>query len=506
MTSLASLRRALLVAALLALVPATASAAPGSLGSGGRPAIAMDGAGTAYVAWIGVQPTGNTTLHFCRLPRGATACANPTTTFTPPGTSITAPFVAVDGATVRILSYRYGGDVAPDNSAVFLFESTNGGDTFDAGKQVGTVPFRDAAVGPGGGFSLVTSAFSGGGVYQRVPADGAPKATTSAQLSNTHVYEGAVGLADAATPVVTLTEGNGNGKVWYCEACTGSKDPNVLGNWLGGNDIGIADDAHFASGPSGLFLKTSDSLTGGNLIVRKYAGAGTFGAPVTVPNATGEHPQSHITQDAAGRLHLVWPRIEADAPRLYYATSDDGANWLQGALHAGEPFYQVRVAAAPDHVGLAVWDTGASSNSEVHFLPLGPTPPSPPVQETPTTIAQPTTYQGPVRPVRVSDRNATYTLGVPRNCVQPGQRFRVTLKWRRKKRKGNLFVKVRRSDFYLGTRVVKKDTKAPFVHTYTVLVSAPRGSTISLRARAFIKVRRGNAPKKSIRARVKVCA
>jgi hypothetical protein len=90
--------------------------------------------------------------------------------------------------------------------------------------------------------------------------------------------------------------------------------------------------------------------------------------------------------------------------------------------------------------------------------------------------------------------------------VSAGQRFRVTLTWKRQKRKANLFVKVRRSDFYLGSRVVKADTRVPFVHTYSVRVTQEPGSTITLRARAFIKVKRGKSPKKSIRAKVRVCS
>ena len=51
-----------------------------------------------------------------------------------------------------------------------------------------------------------------------------------------------------------------------------------------------------------------------------------------------------------------------------------------------------------------------------------------------------------------------------------------------------------------------KDRKAPFVQTLRVTASARRGSTINLRARAFIKVKKGKGPKKSIKAQIKVCA
>jgi hypothetical protein len=202
----------------------------------------------------------------------------------------------------------------------------------------------------------------------------------------------------------------------------------------------------------------------------------------------------------------VWPRIDADATRLYYATSDDGAQWRQGALFAGaEAFNGVRAAAAGDHVGLAVWATGNGQSSEVHFLPMGPTPPASAGPGPTDQGSHSPVYQGATRPVTISDPQASFTITVPRNCVFAGQRFRVTLKWKRKKRKGNLFVKVRRSDFYLSTRVVKRDLVAPFVHTYSVRATQAPGSTITVRARAFIKVKRGRAPKKSIRAKVKIC-
>jgi len=89
--------------------------------------------------------------------------------------------------------------------------------------------------------------------------------------------------------------------------------------------------------------------------------------------------------------------------------------------------------------------------------------------------------------------------------VAPGQKVKVRLKWKRKERKGNLFVTIRRVDFYLNTKRIRIDKKAPFVHTYKLRASQTPGSTIRLRARAFIKVKRGKSPTKPIRTKVKVC-
>jgi hypothetical protein len=107
--------------------------------------------------------------------------------------------------------------------------------------------------------------------------------------------------------------------------------------------------------------------------------------------------------------------------------------------------------------------------------------------------------------VRATVPGATIDFGLPKACVQPGQTFRVTLRWKRQRRKGNRFVKVTRADFYIGTRRVRIDRRAPFVQTLRVTAGARRGSTITVRARAFIKVKRGKAPKKSIRSTIKVC-
>jgi hypothetical protein len=219
-----------------------------------------------------------------------------------------------------------------------------------------------------------------------------------------------------------------------------------------------------------------------DFVVRRAGGAG-WGAPTVVAPKAAK-PDLH--EDPAGRLHALW----TDTAGLHYRYTTDTANTVWSApqtLVAGETFGFPRLAVNADGNGWAVWSDGTN----VRGVPL-----SKAVQ----------TYSGPNSNVKTSGSGATYTLGVPKGCVTPGQRFRVTLKWKRQKRKGNLFVKVRRADFYLGSKVLRVDTKVPYVHTYTVAVTQAPGSTITLRARAFIKVKHGTSPKKSIRAKVRVCS
>jgi len=134
-------------------------ASPIDLGAGYNATVTLDAVGTGYISWIGAEPT-ITSLHFCALPRGATDCSVRTTLATE-GTSLSRPFVVVNGTTVKVLSYRYG-LATPDFAAVFLFTSLDGGRTFGAGRKVGKTPFSAAVLGPGDGVSLTTHAHQNG--------------------------------------------------------------------------------------------------------------------------------------------------------------------------------------------------------------------------------------------------------------------------------------------------------------------------------------------------------
>src|SRR4051812_40052206 len=178
--------RRLLVLALVAAaaLPAPArAAAPVLVGPGAQPAVSVDPAsGTAYIAWIGPEP-GTTSLHFCRLPRGAAVC-DLNSPVAVPGTSLSRPYVTVKGATVRIYTYRYGLS-GPRFSAIYVLTSGDGGVSFDPGVQVGTIDFYDAIIGPGNGISF---AANNSALYQRVPDDASSFVGTEVHLGDDHPY------------------------------------------------------------------------------------------------------------------------------------------------------------------------------------------------------------------------------------------------------------------------------------------------------------------------------
>src|SRR5690348_9286931 len=296
---------AVLVVALLA--PAGAGAAPLTIGAGHKPGVALDANGTAYVAWYGNESL-TTSLQFCRLPRGASAC-DVRTTLAAPGTTLSRPFVTVDGATVRVISYRYGLTGARFDQ-IWEFTSADGGATFDAGHPVGIAPFDEAVRGPGDTLTVTTNAESTGLAVQNVPLDGTDAGAAEAILSADHPYNGTVGLAGPAM-VAVFADASSNAQVR-----TSAGALNDAASWTAPVDIGYADYPRLAGGPSGLFLLSGTPANA--LTVRKFDGT-TFGTGVKIADAADD-AQAHLTQDAAGRLHAVFAHGTAAGLELDYAT------------------------------------------------------------------------------------------------------------------------------------------------------------------------------------------
>jgi len=388
------LRILFLAAIALLIAPTAAHAIP--IGQGFKPSVALDANGTAYMAWYGPEPNV-TTLQFCRLPRGATAC-DVRHSLTPPGTSLSRPFVVVSGATVRLVQYRYGITPAP---RIFVVTSTNGGATFDAGRAAGEVPFDEAVAGPGDTLTVATNAFQGGGIVQSVPlADGS--ADGSAALGGSErPYNGTVGFTPDGRRVAIFATGASDAASWLHN---GVGSPNNAATWGAPGGLGYADYPRLATGGLGLFLLAGDASNG--MYVRRWTGD-TFGTPVAV--GPGDASESDITVDPGGRLHAVWSRLDAAGYHLQHSVSDDGATWRSGSVfvqtedQVGAP----RVAAAADHVGVAVWASRSGGVSQINMTAIGPDAPAvpptqpPPVQPPPPADPAPQFNQTfVVRPVR----------------------------------------------------------------------------------------------------------
>jgi hypothetical protein len=351
------------VVAGLVLVAPAGAATPLTIGTGHKPGVAVDAAGTAYIAWFGPEST-TTSLNFCRLPRGAGAC-DVTTTIAAPGTTLSRPFVTVDGALVRVVSYRYGLTGARFDQ-IWEFTSADGGATFDAGHPVGIAPFDEAVRGPGDTLTVATNAESTGLAVQNVPLDGTDAGATEAILSADHPYNGTVGLAGPAM-VAVFADASGNAQVR-----TSGGVLNDAATWTPPVDLGYADYPRLAGGPSGLFLLSGTPANA--LTVRKFDGT-TFNAGAKLADIADD-AQAHLTEDPAGRLHAVFAHNTAAGLELGYATSDNGTSWKSGPLltqtDTTQSFGALRAATAPDHIGVAAWETASGGTSDVRVLGIGP--------------------------------------------------------------------------------------------------------------------------------------
>ena len=397
-------KRLAFAAGFVLALTAPSAAGAFTIGQGFGPGLALDDAGTAYIAWAG--PDNPASLQFCRLPRGAAAC-DISTAITAPGTTANRAFVTVSGARVAVVQYRYP-QSGPEPAGMYEFISTNGGATFGAGRRVGTIPFFEAVNGPGATLSGVTDANSGGGLFQNVPLDGVSPATTgSAQLFGAdHPYRGTVGFLGATAAVTAFTSGDDAAQFRRYDG-TGSL--NDAANWTPAIDLGFASYPKLAGGPAGLFLLASAADK--SVFARKFDGS-AFGSAVTIAQGA-DAPTLSAVQDAAARLHAVFARGDASGLNLVYAASDDGATWRSGTVETQSPpvgIAETRVATAPDHVGVAVYRAG-NPVGEIRVDMIGPEPPAPP----PATL--PSKKKPPAKAHRVQGGKVKLTikgaLGVP---------------------------------------------------------------------------------------------
>lgn len=150
---------------------------------------------------------------------------------------------------------------------------------------------------------------------------------------------------------------------------------------------------------------------------------------------------------------------------------------------------------------------GASSTVRFDWTSTADEPAAPAAPQGPGAAppAAPASSGSPTRTASATVPGAIVRLTLPSGCVRRGGSFRATLRWKRVKRTGNVFVKVRRADFLVNGRRVLVDRRAPFAARFKIPYSAVAGSTLTVRARAYIEVRRGKSPRKSIRATVRVC-
>jgi hypothetical protein len=477
-------------AALAVFAPAALAGQRFSLGPGKDPHLVVEpDTGTAHVVWL----QGETTME-CNVPRGATSCTPQVVDMSLPADKPNAdkPWIlrAADGA-LYIYMARY---VFSD---AWLAKSTDSGATWSkaipvykslpASSSIAGTDETEPVLSPAG--EVTMASFNGGGNVFSARLDGAeagggPVAALT-DFGTRFKYDIQTVPIEGGGMIAVAHDTPG-----YFWMMTPGADPSLSSSWgAPAQFTDVADETRVASGPSGTYVLSVEP--GGDfrhVLIRKLA-SGVLGAPVEAESQTGYI--TDLTEGPSGTVAGVWRTNGSDPNnRLRFTTSKDGSASPTVTIARGsDVFFDLDVSIASDDKGFAVWREDGDT--------IGMASTDPIVDENAPPGTGTTQLEYP---------NATITLGGVKGCVNPGGSTKVTLGFKRKKRKGNVWIKPFRVDFTVSGKLVKKVKKAPFRATIKIKASAAKGSFVEVRARAFIKVHHGKVPKKSIRVRIPVCA
>ena len=384
--SAAGLLRSLPVLLLLALAaPARAETAFTLSTTGAGPSVAVEPGGTAHVVWNEPDPANdNDTVRYCRLPRGATACAVTHDLQAPEEDIGSHPRVLLGpGGRVVVVSHRCCANAFGSNpdgfslEATFAFVSDDGGSSFGAARNVGTVPpSGDAIYGPGDfSVSSITSIVTGGTFFQTTPLDA--RQTKNANVGeqgkgiNNAFGHGTAALLDALTPIAAFDDL----ETTYFRVFSGSGSTNTLADWGAIQTVGQGDEPRLAGGPRGVWLQYRPGSPGARgYVARRYDPlAGSFGPPVKVTE-TGEPIFADFDQDASGGLHSAWTQPGGPDRLLYNHASAQGSFGAPRAVVANEPdIFRINLSGAGDGGAVAVWDgNNKAPVRAVHIAPPRP--------------------------------------------------------------------------------------------------------------------------------------
>lgn len=387
---------AMLVAVVVALPGASASASPFVLSQHGqKPDVAVDAHGEGHFVWT--QPasdlSGNDVTEYCRVPRGGGACEVlkelplPATAY---NYEHATPRVLVSGDTVVVLSTRGG------NDTVYRYVSTDRGASFGAPAAIGDdgyAPLSDARLGPSG-TALVR--IGGGGEIRATAAP--PGTTTSAALDLFPDGSRAVLGQDGAAPIAAVQS---DATHVLFRRHDGSGPVSSAAAWGPVTDAGPGADPRLVSGAGGVYLFSRD---GTNPYTVRHLDGAAFGTASNVTEPSQDlGSEQGFAQDAGGGLHAVYRDVGEgglEGGALYTSSVDGGKTWaplLALADRSLSNVFNIRVAAAGVKDGFAVWDSNATGQVQAVALgsatPVVPPPPGggapPPAATCPTVSFRP---------------------------------------------------------------------------------------------------------------------
>ena len=526
MKQLSRVAAATVVAFACASAPASA-ATPFTVGQGGGVHVVGSGDGTGHVAWgIPARDGAPAKIGYCNLAAFTNTCAFTQELAYPPAAPMTAEADPMDitihsPSSPEVLitgSCKKCGD-GSDSDHVYRWYSTTSGGSFSDPYLLGTTPTA-AGIGANGHWLSGTNLFLAPGEGNKSLVFNTPMGGVAASFS-------VVSPGYTSTPGITLvpTLGGALYKIVYVAADSGSIQYSVFeggtldggsvadeSKWLKNRFLTLAEpnigEPRLNTGPASAYLTYRRVVPGDNQILIRRFNAGVPNAFAAAAPLQGNDPIDDTAdfpdseQDGSGRVHVLWTSQYGGGRLRYTRSSATGDEYSAPAnIAQGEAFVDPDVAGVPDGSGWAAWQ--GTGDSPIRVVRLEPS--AEPVAVTPPVVKPPVVVPATPLTKTASVRGATVSFAVPRACVKAGATFKTTLTWKRKTQKGNLFVKITRTDFYVAGKLVKTDKTAPFSQTLRVPASAAAGSKLKLSARAHIKVKRGKSPKKSIASSVTVC-
>lgn len=498
------MRRALVGALLLCglLAPAARAGAPFTVGEGQDPHLHVDGDGSAHVVWH----EDHDLIHYCRVPRGASACAarQALTAGLERGSDATFVLPGAPGTLHWLMPHHL-------DAKTYLWRSADGGATWSERTQIyshgGGTHATEPVPGPQAGQVSLATFNPTSHAYAAALDGGEAAFDSTAQLSGGGGYD--LQLARTTDGGLVAVANDLEDASFFFMA--GGREPSDDAAWSAASPIGPGRDTRVAGGPSGAYVlaRVGAGTRSPHMEIRRWQGT-AFGPPFSIPE-DGHAGDLHV--GPSGAVAAVF-RVDGGPDQLRLALSVDGGGSFALrtiALHDAA-MDGMDVALAPDDGGFAVYEgAGGSTGAKAQIVVVSTDPvPTADAAASPQSASGPSPAASSPRPAAIRRvvrdvRGAQLMLDVPGACLPAGtRRFTARLSLRRLPRRGT-FVSVRRVDFLLGTRRVGRDRRAPFVQT--IRIPAPvAGRTYRVRARVYVKrSRQRRLQRKTLPARIAVC-
>jgi hypothetical protein len=374
-----------LMALLLALGTASADAAVFTFGNGAKPRVAVDAAGNGHFTWS--DSSGPTSVfHYCRVPLGGTTCSatasrapDPANTQNLDGGYAFLP----GGARVLLLEAR----CCTVYAQKWLYSSSNGGTTFDAGVSPGFRNDNGAHIGggavyappgalgrPGESIATLADLQTIGLTFQVTGTTANPLFQDGFLMTSGNSYDGSLGIQGNTLVALWSTLGPEN---VFWRRWNGTGNVNDPAQWTPAAVVGptnIDANVSVAYGPSGIYVAyNTGALSARTFVVRRFTGSG-WGAPIAVSD-TGGPVFGELHQDPTGRLHFAWQDSNGNLRYRYARTTANSSFTNPQTLSGPRPdgnFAGLKLASNAAGRGFVTWGFYGGAIKAAPFAPGEP--------------------------------------------------------------------------------------------------------------------------------------